>query len=218
MCMSAIIGGGLSLLSASKSSRAAKSAANTQAAATDRATELQREMYNTTSNYFRPYREAGEDALGTYTNAVGSSFTESPSYKYRLEQGRDNLEASAAFGSGTYNGNTLSALQKQGQDYGSLEYDTWMNRVGGLMQQGQASAGAQANLGTQFASQAGNNMMQGANALAAGQVGSANAWNSALGDLGGIFAYQNSLQNTQTNPNGGYAPPNFKPTHSGYIA
>ena len=68
------------------------------------------------------------------------------------------------------------------------EYGNYMNRLAGLTDMGQASAGNMAAAGNAYASGAGNALAGKGNAQAAGAIGGANAWSGALNN--GIAAYQ----------------------------
>jgi len=168
----------------------ARSAARTQATAARDAAQVQQNMFDTTNEYFAPYREAGESALGTYVDQVGTDFTKTPGYQFGLDQGLSAIEGSAAARGNLMSGSTLQRLQEHGQDYATNQYDNWLNRVGGLMTTGQASAGQQAALGQNNANQQGNYLTQGANASAAGTVGAVNNLNQGVNNALGIWQYQ----------------------------
>ena len=170
---------------------AAKSAAKTQAASADAASQVQQNIFDTTSQYFAPYREAGENALRTYVDQVGTDFTQTPGYQFGLDQGLNAIEGSAAARGNLMSGATLQALQSYGQDYATNAYDNWLNRVGGLMSTGQASAGQQAALGQNFANNQSNILAQKGNALAAGQAGFANNLMQGINNAVGVWNYQN---------------------------
>lgn len=191
MCLSAALGIGGALIGGS----AAKSAARTQAGAARDAAAVQQNMFDTTSQYFAPYRQAGENALNTYVDQVGTEFTETPGYQFGLQQGIDAVDASAASRGNLNSGATLQAVNQFGQDYATRNYDNWLNRVGGLMSTGQASAGQQAALGQNFANNQTNLLTQGANAQAAGTIGAANAIQGGLNTGLGIWQYQQGLDN-----------------------
>jgi hypothetical protein len=133
--------GGSALLGAG----AAKSAAKTQAAATDRAGELQketvdqqialqREMFNKQMELQRPYQEAGVNALNKlqgmadYTMFGPEQFTKDPGYGFRLAEGQKALDRQAAARGGLISGGALKAAQRYGQDMGSQEYSNAFNR------------------------------------------------------------------------------------------
>jgi hypothetical protein len=207
-----IIGGGLA-------AKGAGDAANTQAAAADRAAALQKEMFDEQQRMFAPYREAGITGqnrlmellgLGANTGAEGygryskdfgmSDFQADPGYAFRLSEGQKALDRQAAARGGLISGGALKAAARYGQDMGSQEYGNAYNRyqtnrtnqlapLGSLMSSGQAAAaGAAANAG-QYGTNAGNLMVQGGQAQAAGQLGIGNTLNNALSTA--ASSYQN---------------------------
>lgn len=68
---SAVIGAGTSLIAGSKASKAQKQAANTAAAAQDRASEVQKYIFDTTRMDYAPYQEVGVGALGKLADMYG---------------------------------------------------------------------------------------------------------------------------------------------------
>ena len=58
--------------------------------------------------------------------------------------------------------------------------------------------------GQQFATQAGNNAMQGANALAANQLAQGNIWNNAINQAGAAWQRRTQQQPWQTPGYGGF--------------
>lgn len=268
MCLSAILGVGSAIVGASSASKAAK--AQTQAA--DKASNVQKQMFDQTSQYFEPYRDAGENALRAYQYELGlgpmpgsvggtpmtieeipgqsagptapagtdlaklyqmfpdqfpqtstpasyrvngqdfgtrdeaqayansqpgsvpyQGFTATPGYDFRLKEGTRAVEGSAAAGGGLYSGATMKALAEYGQDYATNAYDNWLNRVGGVMSTGQASAGQQAALGQNFANNQSNILQSAGNARSAGAIGTGNAINDAIGNFAGMYQYNKIL-------------------------
>jgi hypothetical protein len=176
--------GGSALLGAS----ASKSAANTQAAAADRAGELQERMFNKQVELQEPWRQAGMNALNKMQSGDVMG-TMDPSYQFRLGEGMKALERTAAARGGLISGGALKAAQRYGQDFASQEFGNAYNRLAGLAGVGQTATGAQSNAAGQFGVNAGNMMTSGAAARASGYVGGANALNSGLGQ------YMNYTQN-----------------------
>ena len=204
-------------------SQASKSAANTQAAAADRATAAQQEALAQQMELQKPFTTAGTTAvnqLSAMTQPGGAatkefayspfSYQADPGYAFRLKEGMNAMNATAAARGGLISGNALKAGQIYGQEMGSQEYQNSFNRylqnyanaqntfqlnrnnlldpLKFLTNIGQAGASNQAaNVGSFGNSQAANTI-GAANAQAAGQVGSANAINTAIGQ--GIGAYQ----------------------------
>lgn len=181
------------VIGASKSAKAAKSAANTQAAAADRATELEREIYYDNKKTYEPFLEQGKNALSRYSDIVlggkQNLFQQSPGYQFRFDEGRRAIENSAvARGVGT-SGNTYRALTEYGQGVASDEYTNYLNQLLGLMGYGQVGAQGTAAAGNNYAARAGENMMAAGTARASGITGQANAINAGIGNVG------NSLSN-----------------------
>jgi len=79
-----ILSAGVGLLGGAMGSKAAKSAANTQAASADRATELQREMYEKNIELNAPFREAGLSAQNRLLDYLGLSEGAGGKYAKRL--------------------------------------------------------------------------------------------------------------------------------------
>lgn len=198
---------GSSLLGAN----AAQSAADTQAAATDRANQLGYQMYQEQKALQEPYRAAGITAQNRLMDVLGlsgntgvagygsankdfapSDLTTDPSYNFRLTEGLKALDRQAAARGGLISGSAIKAAQEYGQQSASQEYQNAFNRyqtnrsnllqpLGNLVTSGQNAA---ANLGSaagNYSTNASNNITSGAAANAAGTIGTANAISSGLG-------------------------------------
>ena len=205
-----------SITGTNQQAKAARSAANTQEAATREASAYQKEMYDQTRKDLMPYADAGKTSLDQlmgqmgpdgYFNQTysGQDIYNDPSYQFRLQQGQDAIQSSAAARGGLLSGATLKALQGYGQDMASQEYQNAYNRfnadqtnrynrLSNIVGLGQNAAAQQGNAGMQTAQAVANNTMSGANAQAAGQIASANAKAQGqqallggLGNLAGMF-------------------------------
>lgn len=172
------------------------------------------------------------NAANQYQGAFTKQFTPSdlttdPSYLWRLQQGTQNLNASAAARGQLGSGQNLKDITNYGQGAASQEYSAAFdryntnqtnlyNRISSLAGLGQATATGMAAQGAGVASSMGANTMAGAAAAgnyttsgaaaqAAGQVGQANAISGAIGSgLGGWNALQ--YQQAYTGSLGGGAP------------
>jgi len=190
--LGATLGGGFD------QSNAATEAANTSAAANDRALALQQRMYEENVARQAPWLQAGQGALNKLTAAVDykpfgmDQFQADPGYAFRLGEGQKALERSAAARGGLISGGALKAATRYGQDAASQEYMNAFNRYGverdrmlqplqSLAGVGQTTANYLGNAGQSYGTSAGN--LYGAtaenqgNALMAG----ANARSSAYG-------------------------------------
>lgn len=192
------------------SSRASKKAAQAQAKSADAANQIQWDMYDQNRKDLDPYKQAGMTSLSQMMDQMGANgyFNQTytgqdiysdPSYQFRLQQGQDAIQSSAAAKGGLLSGPTLKALQNYSQDYASQEYGNAYNRfnadqtnrynrLSNIIGIGQNAAAQVGNAGAQTAQAVANNTMAGANSIAAGQVGSANAWSGAANNLGSMAA------------------------------
>ena len=231
MMAAAVVGS--SLIGSSQQAGAAKDAANTTAAATNRATALQEKMYNEGVQRQQPFYNAGVNALGQYVQGVqpGGALTRGftmadyqadPGYAFRLSEGLKGLEQTAAARGGLLSGNALRGAQQYGQNLASQEYQNAYNRyigeqatqrnaLAGLAGQGQTTANTIGNSGAAYGQNVGNMMVnQGMNQANAGLIG-ANANASAYQNIGSVLGKQNysnmfssAPSNQPTNPTGFY--------------
>lgn len=217
-------------------------AANTQADATNRASDLQRQMYDKQVALQDPYRQAGLlgqnrllDVLGLSgnTGAQGygsamqnfsmSDFQQDPGYGFRMSEGLKALDRSAAARGGLISGAALKGAQRFGQDLASQEYQNAFNRyqtnrsnmlapLVGLQSIGQNAAANVGNAGANYASNAGNLMQQGAIAQGAGTMGGVNALSGAASQYMNYNQNQNLLNTLGNRSTYGNSPGNALPT------
>lgn len=195
----AILGG--SVISGIMGSRAAKSAANTQAAAADRASQLQNEQYLQAREDLAPYRETGYTALKDITNRMPyftSQFGDEhlqqyldPSMAFRMKYGTQATERLGNVAGSAISGNTARALQDYGQGLASTEYGNAFNRfqtersniyntLANIAGMGQGAVNTGINAGQTATTNIGQLGVGAANAQAAGTIGSANAYSNAF--------------------------------------
>lgn len=147
---------------------------------------------------------------------TAADFTVDPGYQFRQDQQRKALTAAASaqggFGSGKYLKDAMTysgdlASQEYGAAYGRYNTDqtnqynrtvndqtNMFNRLAAVSGIGQTSANTLTGAAGTLGGQIGSNIIGAGNAVAAGQVGSANALNGAVGQ--GISMYQtNQLLN-----------------------
>jgi len=204
---------GMGLYGASENRKAASQASDAATRANEQAMALQRETLDRQQAMTAPYREGGATAqnklmelLGIGTNTGGaeygkyardfgmSDFVTDPGYAFRLSEGQQAIDRSAAARGGTQSGAALKAAARYGQDMGSQEYGNAYSRYNTNRTNRLAPLGSIATMGanaaTNNATQVGNygtnvgNLItdtgttQG-NALLAAQ----RANNSAYGDI-----------------------------------
>lgn len=170
-----IIGDLLGATSAKEGKEAIQTASQQQQDAATRAMEQ-------SAAQTAPWRTTGENALNTYygkLQAGPGEFTKSPGYDFRLKQGVNALEQGAAAKGRQLSGAQGKALTRYGQDYGSGEYQNWLNQ----WYQSLTPYQNLATMGQNAAVNQASNMYQGnmayGNAQAAGTMGVANTENNA---------------------------------------
>jgi hypothetical protein len=179
-------------------SSAAKSAASTQAGATQYAADVQRQMFETINEQQKPYREAGYGAL-TRIGEMLPSLTAPvsreeilglPGYQFAIEQGVGASRQNMNVGGG--GSNVDRAAQKFALDYtlGTAmpqviaQRQNIYNTLAGVAGIGQTGQTQVNQAGTTAAGNIGQAAIGGATAIGAGQVGSANAYANAFGNIG----------------------------------
>jgi len=207
------IAGGASLLGAKMSGDAAKDAAAMQAAGGDRAMAQQIRMFELGREDLAPYREQGYAALKDIaamkpflTSQFGPEQMATyldPSMDFRRRLGEQTTARMLNVGGGALSGNTLRGLEEFGQNLASTEYGNAFNRfqtergniyntLANIAGMGQQAVNTGVGAGQTFANQATGIITGQAAAQAAGQVGAANAYSGALGNIGNM-AFMSSL-------------------------
>lgn len=275
----AAIGAVASVAGGAMASSGAKSAAKTQAAAADRATALQGEMFDKQVELQAPFRAGGLTAQNRLMTLLGlnpmdasvygienpnyqatnaaegvntkdkyilpqglsvdpksadfgkyardfsmADYQADPGYAFRLKEGLKALDAQAAARGGMVSGAALKAASRFGQDYASNEYTNAFNRyqtnrsnqlqpLQSLMGVGQTATNQTGAAAGAYGAAAGSNALAAGNALASGQVGSANAWNSAFG--GAMKAFNSSTYGGGGGYQGGGIADMFTPANYG---
>lgn len=114
----------------------------------------------------------------------------SPAYQFQLQQGQQGVLNGSASGQGALSGSTMKDLIDYNQGLANTSFNTAFNqyqtqqgniysRLSGLAELGQNAAANTGAQGTALAGQAGQSVSNAGSALAAGQIGAANAWSSA---------------------------------------
>jgi hypothetical protein len=193
---------GAGLLGASSS----RSAANTQAQATQAAQDAQERMFERQVELQEPWRQAGIGALNKlipltdYTKFGTEQFQQDPGYAFRLSEGMKALDRTAAARGGLLSGATLKGAERYGQDMASQEYQNAFNRyqteraaqlnpLQSLAGVGQTAAGTLTNAAGAFGAQTGQNLQDIGTARASGYLGGSNALSSAIGQAGQMYQY-----------------------------
>jgi len=171
-------------------------AAKTQAKASDAAAQAQlqgvresnalmEKMYNQTRADYQPWRQAGMGALGEISNPANvlNNFQASPDYNFRLQRGLQGVTQNQAVNGLLKSGSALKALNDYAGNSASQEFGNWWNRQAGLAGVGQAATGAVSQAGQNYGNNAGNNILQGANAQASSYLRKGDIWSGYYGQL-----------------------------------
>jgi hypothetical protein len=233
---SAILGGA-NVLGSMYGANAAKNASQAQIDASKQANDLAYSIYQQNRADQMPFMQAGQGALKQLVAGTqpGGEFAKDFSYapfdynantdpgtQFRIQQGLDAMNATAAARGGLISGNALKAGQDYGQAQGSQEYGNAFNRylqnygnaqgtfqlnrnnrlnplqsLAGISQSATNTVG---NMATNYGNTAGGNITGAGNASAAGTVGSANAVMGGVSGLSNLYS-QNSLLNAIQNQN-----------------
>lgn len=136
--------------------------------------------------------QAFANANTTGGRAYGG-FTKTPGYDFRLQQGQDSLEATAAARGGLYSGAAMRDALKFGQDYGSNEYGNYLARLGARADTGLNAATMSGNASQQAAAGVSNALGNIGNAQSAGAIGMGNAFTGGIQNALGAWNYQRNL-------------------------
>lgn len=188
-----IIPAAASIIGGSLQARSASKAAAAEREQQDKALQLQQRMYEEGVARQQPFLAGGTEdynrlrSLMSGGPGAAQQFLQmDPGYGFRLSEGLNALNRSAAARAGLQSGAALKAAQRYGQDVASQEFGNAYNRLAGLAQIGPAAAGVMNTLGQNYATGAGN--IYGAMGQTAGQAQLArgSAYGNVLNQLGGI--------------------------------
>ena len=140
--LGSVISGGAGLLGAGLQANAAREAAQGIADANLSSNQLMSRMNEQNRARQEPFYQAGLGALPAYTQGVmpggdlvrpfaESDFKADPGYGFRMKEGMQALDRSAAARGGLLSGATLKGAERYGQDLASLEYQNAYNRYTG---------------------------------------------------------------------------------------
>lgn len=205
------------LIGARMSSSAAKEAAQTSAAAADRASDVQRQMFERQVELQEPFRQAGLTAQNRLLDLLGLSgrtgaegygrfgaapsmenFLASPAYRFRLGEGLKALERSAAARGGLMSGAAGKALTRYGQDLATTGYGDYLtqlerernyllNPLQSILGAGQTATGEQAGYAGRYGTNVGNLMMGAGETAANALLSRGSAYGRAFGDIGQLY-------------------------------
>jgi hypothetical protein len=211
------VGGLFSALGARSASRtlenAGTQAANTQAAATRDTNDMLRGFRQEDIARFQPFMQSGLQAQNALAYNMGlgprpdgyAGFQASPGFQFAMDQGREAVQGSVAARQGLLSGAAMKGMERFGQDFASNEYGNYFNRLSNVAAGGQNAAGMLGAANQAYGGQIGANTIAGGNAVAqglqqagnasaAGTMGTANAFNNALGQGIGLWQQNQMLK------------------------
>ncbi len=201
------LGGGL--ISGGISAWGANKGADAMADAIEQAVALQQEQMRLAKREFTPYANAGRESLSQYQANIGNQPTyqntlanlvNDPGYQFRLQQGQQTLENSAAARGNLLSGATLKDLAGYSQGMASQEgqaafsrdmntFNNTQNQLANLMQQGFGASGQITGAGQVATNNLANLAMQGGANQSNYYTNLANTGNSFLNGLTGAAMF-----------------------------
>lgn len=181
----AVVGYAASTYASQQGADAMRSAANS-------ANDEQQGMYDQTRADQAPYRQAGYQALSQMQDPSfqqtfhAGDLTQDPGYQFRMQQGNEAIQRSAAARGGLSSDATLQSMTRFAQGTASDEYQnaynrfnndqsTRFNRLASISGLGQTANGQTAASGQNAANQIGSNDLGAGNAQAAAGISQANS-------------------------------------------
>jgi len=225
--ISGLMGAGASRQAGQEQAQASMMSAIIQAQQADAARAQQQKMYEESVARMEPFRQGGVAAtnrmqelygIGGSPTAAGygsyaqpfsmADYQADPGYAFRVQQGQQAIDRSAAAQAGLQSGAALKAAARFGQEMGSQEYGNAYNRflqqrqlqlqaLQGLASPGATTAGTMGQIGTTTGANIANTMLGAGQALGQGieQAGQARASSY----MGGASALQGALQGVGQN-------------------
>jgi len=189
---------------AKQGAKAAGQAAQTQAAAADRAIAEARAARTDAAALQEPFVQAGRSALAQQMALIGlngttaqqdaiGALTTSPEYTGAVQQGEEAILANASATGGLRGGNTNNSLARVRGDLLQQLIAQKYNQFGGLVSLGQNAAAGVGNNGLVTAQNIGRQLTEQGEAIAGGQIArgnvTANAINTAVRIAGTVAGF-----------------------------
>lgn len=191
--LSGIIGAGASVAGGIMAGNQSKKAAEIDAAAQQKALDLQKYIFDQTQANYAPWLNIGKQALPQINKAVlkgdMSGFYKSPGYDFRLSEGVKAIDRGAGARGMLNSGARLKALNDYGQGMASAEYGNYLNNLYNVAGLGQTGAAGTANAGQNYAQGGSTALGNMGSARASGYAAAANSLNQGIqGGLKSLYA------------------------------
>jgi len=184
MSWGAVIAAGGAILGGVISSSGAGDAADTQAGSADAAIREQRLAREEARRELRPFTRLGTEIAPGLLDFV----REGPETELERTRGFEDIQRSAAAGGKLRSGGTLESLTTFNNQLNARNRGQRFNELFNLATLGSNAAAGQATATQNFAGNISDMTIGRGDAVAAGQVGRANAAGSTISDLARIFA------------------------------
>ena len=185
------------IYSAERSSSASKKASKAQSKSADQSVAFQRESRDIAREDLQPFRDFGESQIQPLNNLLenpNSYLQNNPLYDAINNNAKREVFSNRAARGKLGSGGTARELQNRFLANGESLINNQYNRLLGGVSAGQNAAAGQANVAQNTGVNVGNTLLQKGNAIAAGKVGSANAYNNAINQGVGLLSYNGYLQ------------------------
>lgn len=184
----AVVAGVATAYAADRGADAAKDAARSQTNAANAGIREQQRQFDTFQQNIQPYLATGQMGLNRLQGLLDNpdSIQDSAAYQWRLGQGMQGLDRSAAARGGLFGGGHQTDLMNYAQGAASQEYDNQWNRLAGLASMGQNAAVGAGHMGQANANAISNLYGQIGQAQAGSAINQANTWGNALQGIAGI--------------------------------
>jgi hypothetical protein len=180
-----LLGGAAMIGSNWYAGKKAGEAADTQAAAYDRATQAQVDMFNQGQKATAPWRQSGSKALTQYEKLMGlrgggsqekafEDFRNTPGYQFQQDEMMRMLEGTSAAGGTFGSGQMAKDLMKYGGNLADQNYGSYMDRLQNMSTVGSNAATNSASQMQALGKNMGQNAIGAGQAQAAGQINQAN--------------------------------------------
>lgn len=116
-----------------------------------------------------------------------SAFYESPDYQFRMKEGLNAVQGSAAALGGLYSGNAFRAITDYGSGVAAGEFGNYVNRQLALAGMGQTATTQAGNAALTTGANIGNLLVGQGNARASGIIGQTNAITGGANDLASLY-------------------------------
>lgn len=193
MAIPLLIAGGViaatGIASAVANANAAAKAAKAQKDAAAQAQDLQSQMWQKQQADQQPWLNAGQTSLASMLRMTQAGYDPSelandPGFQFRMAQGQQALERSAAARGGLNSGGFMKGLARYSQGVASEEFGNRYNRLASLAGMGQTATNNVGAMGGQYANNMGSLYGSIGNANAANATAQGNAWANGFGAIG----------------------------------